>query len=76
MPRSECPSKFTLRVDRKILKEVYKNPKTSSWDLQQPFVTVDVKVCAQVELAWEVWNLGSLRQTRFARDNIDKDQDL
>ena len=45
-----CPSlatglrKFTPRADHKMLKEVSKNPKMSSRDLQQALATVDVKV--------------------------------
>ncbi|KAI3372490.1 hypothetical protein L3Q82_022689 [Scortum barcoo] len=35
---------FTTRADRKMLKEVIKSPKISSWDLQQALATVDVKV--------------------------------
>ncbi|KAI3367038.1 hypothetical protein L3Q82_009675 [Scortum barcoo] len=44
VPRSGRPSKFTQRADRKMLKEVIKSPKISSWDLQLALATVDVKV--------------------------------
>ncbi|KAK3553882.1 hypothetical protein QTP70_012712 [Hemibagrus guttatus] len=40
MARSGCPSKFTPRADRKMLKDVSENPKISSRDLQQAFATV------------------------------------
>lgn len=38
------PSKFSPRADRKMLKEVSKNPRMSSRDLQVALATVDVKV--------------------------------
>lgn len=46
MPKSSHPSKFTLKADRIMLKEVSKNPKMSSWNLQQALATTDVKVHA------------------------------
>ncbi|KAK3534511.1 hypothetical protein QTP86_016580 [Hemibagrus guttatus] len=44
MTRSGRPSKFTPRADRKMFKDVSKNPKISSWDLQQAFATLYAKV--------------------------------
>ncbi|KAK3562525.1 hypothetical protein QTP86_034753 [Hemibagrus guttatus] len=42
--RSGHPSKFTQRADHKMLKDVSKNLKISSQDLQQAFATVYAKV--------------------------------
>lgn len=44
MPRSGHPSKFTPRADRRMLKEVSRNPEMSVKDLQQALATVDVEV--------------------------------
>uniref|UniRef100_A0A3Q3JS38 Transposase n=1 Tax=Monopterus albus TaxID=43700 RepID=A0A3Q3JS38_MONAL len=91
MPRSGRPSKFTPRADRKMLKEVSKNPKMSSRDLQQALATVDVEVHAStIRKRLHKFNLHGRRARRkpllskrnikarltFARENVDKDQDF
>lgn len=90
MPRSGHPSKFTLRADRKMLKEVSKNPKMSSQNLQQALAAVDVKVHPSTikkrlhELTFmggvQGGNLCSLRETWrpdwSLPENLDKDQDF
>uniref|UniRef100_A0A9J7X170 Transposase Tc1-like domain-containing protein n=1 Tax=Cyprinus carpio carpio TaxID=630221 RepID=A0A9J7X170_CYPCA len=91
MPRSGRPSKFTPRADRKMLKEITKNPKISSQDLQQAFATVDVKVHAStVRKRLQKFNFHERcarrkpllskknikARLKFARENVDKDQDF
>lgn len=91
MPRSGRPSKFTPRADRKMLKEVSKNPKMSSRDLQQALATVDVKVHAStIRKRLHKFNLhgrcarrkpllskkNMKARLKFARVNVDKDQDF
>ncbi|XP_063150408.1 adhesion G-protein coupled receptor G6 [Candoia aspera] len=36
LPRPSCPSKFSPRAERRMLKEVSKNPRISTYDLQVP----------------------------------------
>ena len=89
MPRSGRPSKFTPRADRKMLKEVSKNPKMSSRDLQQALATVDVKVHAStIRKRLHKFNLhgrcarrkpllskrNMKARLKFARVNVGKDQ--
>lgn len=52
MTRSGCPSRFTKRAAHKTLKEVYKNPKMSSQDLEQAPAAVDVKVHVSTIRVW------------------------
>lgn len=91
MPGSGRPSKFTPRADRKMLKEVIKNPKMSSRELQQALATVDVKVHdSTIRKRLHKFDfhgrcarrkpLLSKRnikaRLKFARANVDKDHDF
>ena len=70
-----------------MLKVVTKNPKMSSWDLQQALATVDVTVHASTmtkrlhkfNFSWEVCKgepFTNKARLKFARENIDKDQEF
>ena len=87
MLRSGYPSNFTQRADRK---EVTKNPKMSSRDLQHALADADVKVHTSTirkrhtTLTFmggvQGGNLCSPRnmkaRLKFARENVNKDQDF
>ena len=84
-------NQVTLRADCKMLTVVTKNPKMSSQHRQLALATVDVKVhastirkrlhkfnfrgrCARKKRFLSKKNMKARR--KFARENVDKDQDL
>uniref|UniRef100_A0A3B3D110 Transposase Tc1-like domain-containing protein n=1 Tax=Oryzias melastigma TaxID=30732 RepID=A0A3B3D110_ORYME len=64
MSRSGCPSKFSPRTDRMMIKEVTESPKISSQVRQQTLATVGVKVqgchgrCARSKLSTKILTSG------------------
>uniref|UniRef100_A0A3B3BBY5 Transposase Tc1-like domain-containing protein n=1 Tax=Oryzias melastigma TaxID=30732 RepID=A0A3B3BBY5_ORYME len=69
MSRSGCPSKFSPRTDRMMIKEVTESPKISSQVRQQTLATVGVKVqgchgrCARSKLSPSKKNMKARRNT-------------
>lgn len=91
MARSGRPSKFSLRADRKMLKEVSNNPRMSSRDLQVSLATIDVKVHASTirkrlnKFALHgrcarrkpLLSKKNIRaRLKFAREHLEKDQNF
>lgn len=59
-------SRFTKRAAHKTLKEVYKNPKMSSQDLEQAPAAVDVKVHVSTIRAWaSVICMGGVKEQKM-----------
>lgn len=74
------PNKLNPRAQRKMQKEVIKNLKMSSRDLEQALATVDVKVHDSTirkrlhKFAFH--GRWASEKLKFARENIDKDWDF